>query len=72
MNPRLTEDLPLTVREAASEARCGTRTIRTAIRKGQLKAARINDRGDLRIYRSWLSAWIESRALPVSHTPEAA
>jgi hypothetical protein len=40
----------------------GPRTIYAAIRDGKLKAAPINERGDLRIHRSWLLDWLERRA----------
>jgi len=40
------------------ELGCGVRTIYRAIARGELKAARINGRGDLRISRQWLRDWL--------------
>jgi len=58
---RLVTDQPfwLTVPEIARELRIGERSVRAAIRSGQLRAARINKRGDLRVSRQWLAEWCE-------------
>jgi excisionase family DNA binding protein len=52
----------LTPREAAQEHNVGPRTIYNAIRRGELRAAPVNQRGDLRIKRAWLDDWLERKA----------
>lgn len=52
----------LTVAEVASYVRCSRRAIYGAIQHGELKAAPINGRGDLRISRDWVSDWLNARA----------
>ena len=52
----------LTVSEAAARAKAGKRSIYAAVRTGELRAAPINERGDLRIADAWLDAWLEQRA----------
>lgn len=51
----------LTVRVAAAELDCGPKPLYRAIRRGELKAARLSRRGDLRINREWLREWVERR-----------
>jgi excisionase family DNA binding protein len=51
-----------TVRQAAVHIQEGPRTIYKAIKADGLKATPVNDRGDLRIHRTWLMDWMESRA----------
>jgi excisionase family DNA binding protein len=48
----------LKVREAADRARCGPKTIYRAVRSGQLRAARIGGRRELRFLDSWVDAWL--------------
>lgn len=48
----------LTVREAAAHARCGPKTIYRAVRSGQLQAARIGGRRELRFLESWIDDWL--------------
>ena len=48
----------LTLAEAAQYARTGKRCLYGAVRDGRLKAARINQRGDLRFTPEWLDAWL--------------
>ena len=48
----------LTVREAADRARCGPKTIYRAVRAGQLRAARIGGRRELRFLASWIDGWL--------------
>ena len=50
----------LTAREVAKRAGCGINFVYAAVRRGQLRAARLNVRGDLRIHESWVDAWITS------------
>jgi excisionase family DNA binding protein len=51
-----------TVHEAAAQIKGGKRSLYRAIVRGDLRAARINERGDLRIARAWLFDWLERRA----------
>lgn len=48
----------LKVREAADRARCGSKTIYRAVRSGQLRAARIGGRRELRFLESWIDHWL--------------
>jgi excisionase family DNA binding protein len=48
----------LKVREAADRARCGSKTIYRAVRSGQLRAARIGGRRELRFLDSWIDHWL--------------
>ena len=48
----------LTLTEAAQYAKAGKRCLYGAVRDGRLKAARINQRGDLRFTPEWLDAWL--------------
>jgi len=50
------------VAKAAAEITTGRRSIYKAVRTGQLRAARIGGRGDLRIHKDWLRAWLEGLA----------
>jgi excisionase family DNA binding protein len=52
----------LTVPEIARELRIGTRSVYRAIHRRELRAAAINERGDLRVSRDWLTDWVERRA----------
>ena len=51
-----------TVREQADRIKASPRSLYRAIRAGQLRAAPINGRGDLRICDDWMKDWLESRA----------
>ena len=55
-------DHPYSVPGLARVMDSGTRNIYGAIRARKLKAAKINDRGDLRIMGSWALAYLESLA----------
>ena len=57
----ITEDW-LDVSGAAAEINAGSRTIRTAIHRGELRACAINGRGDIRVHRTWLMDWLNARA----------
>ena len=48
----------LKVDEAADRARCGPKTIYRAVRSGQLRAARIGGRRELRFLDSWIDSWL--------------
>jgi excisionase family DNA binding protein len=49
----------LTVPELAGWFRVGKRSVFRAISRGDLRAARVNERGDLRISRAWALDWVE-------------
>ena len=51
----------LRVAEAAKRAQCGTRVLYEAVRKGRLRAVRVNERRDLRLRAEWVDAWLEGR-----------
>jgi hypothetical protein len=40
----------------------GPQSIFRPIQRGELRAAKLNDRGDLRILGAWAIAWLESKA----------
>jgi integrase len=44
----------LTIEGACARAQCGKRVIYRAVKAGKLKAARINERGDLRFLPEWI------------------
>lgn len=50
-----------TARRAAAHIGAGTKEISKAVRKGQLKAVRLNDRGDIRTTREWVDDWMEQK-----------
>jgi excisionase family DNA binding protein len=54
----------LTVPEAAMRARCGPKVVYRAARTGQLRAAKIGGRGELRFRAEWVDEWLESTAQP--------
>jgi excisionase family DNA binding protein len=48
----------LKVGEAADRARCGPKTIYRAVRSGDLRAARVGGRRELRFLASWIDCWL--------------
>ena len=52
----------LTTQGAADRACCGARTIRRAVRSGQLRAARL--RGELRFLERWIDKWLINQVMP--------
>jgi excisionase family DNA binding protein len=48
----------LTVKEAATRARCGVKTIYREVRAGRLRAARVGGRRELRLLPEWVDAWL--------------
>ena len=48
----------LTVREAATRARCGVKTVYREVKAGRLRAARIGGRRELRLLPEWVDAWL--------------
>ena len=59
----------LKVGEAAERARCGPKTIYRAVQRGQLRAARIGGRRELRFLASWIDCWLAGEE---TEQPEAA
>ena len=58
----------LTAKDGAAYARCGVKVIYRAIDDGHLRAARINNRRDIRLRAEWIDAFLESTATPVELT----
>jgi excisionase family DNA binding protein len=54
------------VRQRAEELGISPRSIYRAIRRGELRAAPVNQRGDLLIHDDWILQWLEARAEYVS------
>jgi excisionase family DNA binding protein len=50
--------------EAAARARVSTKTIYAAVRRGDLKAARVGGRRSIRILPEWVDAWLRATAEP--------
>jgi excisionase family DNA binding protein len=55
----------LTVAESAAIAKCGKKLVYREIKAGRLRAARIGNRRDLRIHRTWIDDWLERSATPI-------
>lgn len=55
----------LRIREAAPYAKRGPRTLRQAIKRGELRAAQVGGRGEYLTTQSWIDDWLESLARPV-------
>jgi hypothetical protein len=65
----------LNTRQAAARAQVGPRIIWRAHRRGALKGAKVNIRGDLRFKPEWVDAWLEALATGPSasaDSPQAA
>lgn len=60
-NDRPSECRWWTARRAAAHIGAGTKEIYKAVRKGKLKAVRLNDRGDIRTTREWVDQWMEQK-----------
>jgi excisionase family DNA binding protein len=61
----------LTVNEAAAYARCGKRSIYLAVEHGQLRAARLGGRRELRFLAEWVDAWLLASSTPEIVNPQA-
>lgn len=61
----------LTVNEAAAHARCGKRSIYLAVEHGQLRAARLGGRRELRFLAEWVDAWLLASSTPEIVNPQA-
>lgn len=59
-------------RELARAMGTGTQSVYRPIREGKLRAAKLNDRGDLRVLGRWAIAYLESRAALVNPQVEGA
>lgn len=56
----------LTVEEAKSEVKVGAKLIYRAVKRGDLRAARLGGRsGAIRIHRAWITEWMERSAQPL-------
>lgn len=58
----LTANRTYSVGELATALRTGTRPLYRAIRTGRLRAAQINDRGDLRVLGAWALNYLEAQS----------
>ena len=62
----------LTIRDAARHAKCGQRSIYRAVRSGQLRAARLGGRRELRFVAEWVDAWLfETSTTALSSRPDS-
>jgi excisionase family DNA binding protein len=52
----------LDVRQAAEAVAVSPRTILRAIKRGKLRAAPVNGRGDFRVHENWLADWMNAEA----------
>src|ERR1700730_3803713 len=55
----------LTVKEAAKQAKCGTRSIYNAVQTGKRRAAKLGGRRELRFLGEWLDDWLLATTTPV-------
>jgi excisionase family DNA binding protein len=60
VNESIADKDPLSVNDISKELDTGRMNVYRLIESGALKAARINKRGDFRIYRSWLRDFCET------------
>jgi excisionase family DNA binding protein len=56
----------LTVKQAAERVQCGEKVIYRAVKSGQLRAARIGGRRNLRFAPEWVDDWMVSSSQPVN------
>jgi excisionase family DNA binding protein len=52
----------LSLQQASEAIGIGTKTLRRAIKLGQLRASRIDGNNTIRIRRAWIDEWLESCA----------
>jgi excisionase family DNA binding protein len=62
----------LTLQQAADAAQVGPKLLRREIKAGRLRAAKIGGRGDIRIHREWLDAWLVASSTPIELTARRA
>ena len=65
-----TTDVPiidpwLTLQQGAIRLQLHEATLRRAVKRGQLRAARVGGRKSIRLRASWLDAWLESSITPI-------
>ena len=60
----------MTIKEAASRARCGVGTLLREVRAGRLRAVKVGGRRTLRLRAEWIDAWLEARELPSTTKPD--
>lgn len=58
-----------TARRASMHVGAGPKEIYRAVRAGQLKAVRLNRRGDIRTLREWVDVWMEAKQRSAEQTP---
>lgn len=56
----------LTVKEAATRARCGTKLIYREVKAKRLRAARVGGRRELRLLAEWVDLWLIATATPIA------
>jgi excisionase family DNA binding protein len=61
----------LTVGEAADRARVGRATVYRAVADGQLRAARVGGRREIRLRAEWVDAWLEAASTPIEERRSA-
>ena len=54
-----------TVAQVAAHVQTGRKAIYRAIKRGDLRAARIGSRGDLRVHETWIDEWLLRTATPI-------
>ena len=54
----------LDAEQAAARARCGRKSIYSAVRCSRLRAARLHGRRDLRVLPEWVDAWLIDSSQP--------
>lgn len=59
-----------TTREAAKRSRVGQKQVYAAIKRGQLRAARIGGRRQIVIHVTWIDSWLKAMVGPVEVTPQ--
>jgi hypothetical protein len=64
--PKIIPDGIYSPRQLAHAMGVGPQTIYAAIRNGKLRAAVVNDRGDLKITGRWASEFLEARSVSVN------
>lgn len=55
----------LTTTEVAQQVKVNVKVIYRAIKRGKLRAAKIDGRGDYRFKPQWVEDWVESCATPI-------
>jgi excisionase family DNA binding protein len=55
----------LTVKQAATRAQCGVKTIYREVEAGRLQCARIGGRRELRFRTQWIDEWLERTSEPL-------